>query len=220
MKTHAKKQIGVFVAVMVMFLIIPIVAYAIMYYSEVRNNAFSPASANVQVKEDNNEPEDKQYNDTYKFELSQNGNYQTNKVVSIYDERGKNDEYLKVMLIPSWYDNEGNVCANIGTITDFRTKSLNDMETALEVKNSYGEVVLTYLLDDYWKESWQYNQFDGCFYYNGLIKSDLTTTPLIKGIEVTSSVYEESKDYILHIDVLADAVQQYGYAVENRNWKD
>lgn len=219
MKKHKKKQIGIFVAVMVVFLIVPLVAYAVMYYSEVRNNAFSPASANVQLKEDKNKPEDK-HRGTYKFELSQNGNYQIDKTVSVYDERGKNDEYLKVMLIPGWYDIEGNVCANIGTITDFRTKSLNDMETALEVKNSYDEVILTYILDDYWQESWQYNQSDGCFYYNGLIKSNSTTAPLIKGVEITSSVYEESKDYILHIDVLADAVQQYGGAVERRNWKD
>lgn len=222
MKKFSSKRKALIIGVVTLLLIIPVTVYAIMYYSDIRQNEFIPAKANVQIKEDEHDPEDEHSSsdDEYRFTLSSNGNYSTNKAVQIHDERKMNDEYLKVLVIPSWYDSNGNAVANIEGVTDHRYKALNESETALEVYNGYGEAVITYLLDPYWKESWSYNDADGCFYYSGLIASGQTTSTLISGVEISPSVYNATDGYTLHVDILADAIQKYGDAVDNRKWSN
>ena len=212
-----KKRSIIFCSVLVSAFAIPLIVFAITYNSMNRTNYFQPAEANIQIKEDNF-PEDTKQKTNYTLTLNMAKNYSTEKEVAILDQRRKNDEYLRVCFVPMWYDSDGNVCAALNGITDFRTQKLNSTETALLFCNGYGETVMTLYLDSYWKTSWNYED-DGCFYYSGAVKSGETTPPLLTKVEISPSVYEEAKDYILHLDVLADAVQTYGNAKENREWK-
>lgn len=215
MKNRKKRSIINACIIAAMF-ITPLVVFAIMYSSGQRKNDFRQAEANIQVKEDDS-PQDENKKD-YTLKLDITNNYSVDKPVQIFDERKKNDEYIRVRFVPMWYDDEGHICASLNGISDFRTAKLNDTRDALLFCSVYGDTILTLKLDSFWENSWSYSEEDQCFYYSDVLQSGSATPALLSGVELSQAVYDEAEGYILQIDVLADAVQQYGDAKTNRQW--
>jgi len=199
-------------------------AYAISYFSLKRQNEFQPTSLNIQIEENDDTPEDTKSRKILKFTLTQDENYTTNKKIEIHNVAAKDDEYVRVKLIPNWVmikeDEEGNetefICANLGSISDFYNQSLNENRDSLIVYNTLNQPIVTYVLNSLWETSWVYNNNDGCFYHKGTLENGTAST-LIDNVIITSEVYQDTEDYSLTIDVLADAVQQYGNVSDNRN---
>jgi len=217
MNARTKRKIIVGSTIATLF-IAPLVVFAIMYNSRQRMNDFKPAEANVQVKEDSSPEDEKQK--SYTLTLDMSNHYSSEKSVQIFDERSKNDEYIRVRFVPMWYDSDNYLCASLNGITDFRTSKLNSTRDALLFCNGYDETVLTLNLDSYWENSWTYNETEQCFYYSGLLQTGGTTPALLEGIALSEAVYNEAEGYTLHLDVLADAIQQYGDAKTNRQWSE
>lgn len=222
-----KKKRLIIICTVAAFFITPLIVYALMYGSGEKKNDFAPAQANVQVKEgagENDTKDELVKNYVLTKDNEEGTSYSVEKTVQIVDERSKNDEYLRVTLVPMWYDEAGNVCAGLpGGITDFRTATLDQENNKLVYYNGAEtpEPILTlYLCSEegkLWSDNWTYED-DGYFYYKGPILSGNTTPPLITKVELSKDVYDATDGYELHLDVLADAVQTYGRATEERSW--
>ena len=153
------------------------------------------------------------------FEISQNGNYTISegKKVEIYNEEIKDDEYIRVKFVPCWIsESDEFICANLQGISDFYGQSLNDQKNKLIVYNSFGEEIITYILNGNWQSNWIYNETDSCFYHKGVLKTG-DSSVLLENVEISPDVAELAEGYKLKIDILADAVQQYGNVSDNRN---
>ena len=85
---------------------------------------------------------------------------------------------------------------------------------------TYDETLLILNLDSFWENNWTYVEDEQCFYYSGILQSGSATPALLSGVELPQAVYDETDGYTLHVDVLADAVQQYGDAKTNRQWNE
>ena len=215
MKKNKKRSVLISSIIAALF-ITPLVVLAVVYFSNRRTNAFQPAEANIQVKE-GGKSEDEIINTTdYKWTETDDGNYYTvEKPVQIYDERKKNDAYLRVRFVPVWYDDDENVCGGVNEFSDYSSVVLDHEDhsqaTALLFKNSTGTVLLTLSLfqdtDDHWSNSWDYNQSEQCFYYKGTIQSGDISPTLLTGAQISKDVFDRSAGYALHIEVLADAIQ-------------
>jgi len=220
-KLNKKRLAGVSGIAAVLF-IAPLIVFAMLYKSDVRENKFKPANDNVQIGENGQDPADTQDN-SYTWEpVTNSGNeitgYSADKTVffkngknSITDTRNNNDEYLRVRFVPMWYDGEGNICV-IDGVSDYSTVSLNsevqENATALVYSTISGAPTLTLRLSQKWHENWTFNAAEQCFYYKGLLRSDKTTDPLIAKAEITKAVYDQAEGYSMQIDVLADAIQK------------
>lgn len=226
-----KKRTVLISSIIATLFIAPLIVLAVVYYSNQRTNAFQPAEANIQVKEGNVCTDE--INDTidYKWTETDDSYYTVDKPVQIYDERKKNDEYLRVRFIPVWYDNDGNVCGGITGVSDYSTIALcdasddvitdeNDQQQATQLcfKDSTGAILLSMQLDLHWTNGWSYSMSDQCFYYKDRIKSGEFSSTLLKGAKISKSVFDSTNDYTLHIEVLADAIQTAGNAAETRMW--
>ena len=134
MKKLNKKRVAGISGIIAVFFIAPLIVFAVLYKSDVRENKFRPANDNVQIIENNNDPADTQDND-YNWEpFTDSTNeiigYSADKTASfkngksnITDPRHNNDEYLRVRFVPMWYDSEGNICV-IDGISDYSTAAL------------------------------------------------------------------------------------------------
>jgi hypothetical protein len=208
----------IFSSTLAALFVTPLLVFAVLYSSGVRRNSFRPAEANIQVKEDN-KPSDVKTKE-YTLILDADNNYRTDKTVQIYDERSRSDMFIRVRFVPMWYDADGFLCASLNGLTDFRTAKLNDDRNALLFCNGYDETVLTLELDPFWENSWIYQEDDQCFYYGGLLNTGETTPALLRSVVLSQQGYDETEEYTLHLDVLADAVQQYGNAKTDRQWSE
>lgn len=209
----------IFGSIFAVLLLPPLIAFAVVYNSVQRKNSFKPAEAKIEVAEGNSSGAELEKEFTFS---SSNSAYSVEKPVAVYDVCNKNDEYLRVSFIPMWYDEKGFVCGAIDGISDYKKISLEDNK--LIYKDSNDNELLTLYLADNWNNSWEFDdqqtyKQQAYFYYKGLIKSDKTTPDLLERVEIPSIVYDAAKeDYTLRIDVLADAVQQYGDAPSARGW--
>ena len=210
-----KKTILAVICTIAALFITPVIVYAVMYRSVKKENNFAPAQANIQVKEGDNvgDTADELTKEYVLTKDDEEGTtYSVDKVVRIYDERTKNEEELKVTLVPMWYDAMGDVCAGLpGGITDFRTVTLEDNKLVYKNGETTPKTILTvYLYSDgeaSWADSWTYDATDGCFCLKEPIKPDNTTPPLVTTVEVSKEVYDAADGYEFHLDVLANAVQ-------------
>lgn len=225
-KLRIKKERGIFLAILFSSVIVTgIVAYAISYLSNKRQNQFKKITPNIQIEENNDDhPQD--MSETPRkivFTLSE-GVYTAEKQVTIHNESGKDDEFVRVKLVPSWVTEDSGatyVCANIEGISDFAKQSLNEQRNKLIVTNFYDEPILTYVLHRNWEDDWTFDETDQCFYHIGILPSG-EASMLIDSVEISTDIYQQTVDgqYYLCIDVLADAIQQYGDAKTNRQWAE
>ena len=210
----------IFGSIFAVLLLPPLIAFAVVYNSVQRTNSFTPAQADIKIVEGNSSG-DQLEKDDYTVSLI-DGSYCVEKPVEVYDERNKNDEYLRVRFVPTWHDNDGFVCAALPDgISDYSSITVEDNKVLY--KNSNGQIILTLCIADDWNSSWKLHTVNSgqleYFYYDGLIRSDHTTPELITKVEIPSAVYALVKDdYTLKLDVLADAVQQSGSALYVRKW--
>ncbi|MBR4628602.1 MAG: hypothetical protein IKO47_13085 [Ruminococcus sp.] len=224
-KKKKKRTIIICSSLIAVLLITPLIVFALVYYSNRRTNSFQPAEANIQVKEGNEVGDEINNTADYKWTATDDGNfYKVEKPVQIYDERKKNDEYLRVRFIPMWYDTDGNVVGGADEFSDFSSFALDNEEqsqaTALLFKNSSGTELLKLNLDPNWSDSWSYNTSDQCFYYKAAIKSGDISSTLMTGAQISKAVFDSTEEYTLHIEVLADAIQTSGDPKNDRNWSE
>lgn len=228
MKKKKKRTIIICSSLIAVLLITPLIVFAVVYHSNPRTNSFQPAEANIQVKEGDEVGDEINNTTDYKWTATADGNfYKVEKPVRIYDERKKNDEYLRVRFIPMWYETDGTneyVVGGADEFSDFSSIALDNEEqsqaTALLFKNSTGTELLKLNLAQNWSNSWSYSTSDQCFYYKGTIKSGEISSTLLTGAQISKAVFDSTDGYILHIEVLADAVQQSGDPKTDRNWAE
>ena len=115
-----KKYTVIISSIIAALFIAPLIVLAVVYYSNQRTNEFQPAEANIQVKEGNVCTDE--INDTidYKWTETDDGYYTVDKPVQIYDERKKNDEYLRVRFIQSPLDRCGFVLLFLNVLAALR----------------------------------------------------------------------------------------------------
>ena len=216
-----KKRRTMIYSVAALLFIAPLIVFAVLYESKLRQNNFKPAEADIHVQEGNDHAEELIKPNGFKWKQS-GTDYTVDKPVQIFDVRKKNDEYLRVSLVPMWYDADGNVCGGDNAFSDYSTIELDRTDqtqaTALLFKNSDNDVLLTLKLctDPRWSDTWEYNATDHCFYYRGAIRSGDLSTELLSGAQIPGSVFTQTEDYKLHITVLADAIQTSADAKDDR----
>jgi hypothetical protein len=154
-------------------------------------------------------------------------NYIADKDVIIKDTRKKTGEVLRVTFIPMWYDmNERKeptdvLCNvfNFNTITQSGDTLIYCDHNASDGSNHSNDKIITLNLKSGWDTSgWSYQSNDGCFYYNGTLYSGNLTAQLLDSVELNAKAYELTENYVLKVDVLADAIQSSGNASSERNW--
>ncbi len=197
-----KKKSIAFGSIFAAAAVVPVAALAVVFYLSSKSNDFSPADVNIKISENNDTP---LQTASKEFTLlSENSVYHTDKQVKIF-ESSESSKQLKVKLVPGWYDANGEICGNLGNISDFYRQKIED--DSLIFFNRYDDKIVECILDEHWDRNWEYNSFDGCFYYTGKFDEDNYTSVLMTGVDILPSVYENSAGYDLHIDVLADSVQ-------------
>ena len=215
----SKKKKALIISAIILLLAFPIVAAAISYFSMIRENSFSPADMNIQVKE--NTQSDTQTDSSYTFTESENG-YSVSKKIEAVLSNNNYGGTIRIRLIPSWVKKEGDteyVCANLGNASDFRTwKKGNDGRTVI-VCDNYGGSIVTFVLNEYWSKYWSFDEDEGCFYYTGTAEPGETASQFIENVEISNNVYEATDGYTLKIDVLADIIQSEDSAADKRNWR-
>ena len=77
---------------------------------------------------------------------------------------------------------------------------------------------VTFTLADGWHEYWFYNSTDGYFYYKTAVEAGDSTEQLLASVTISSDTYAILEEYgiTLQIDVLTDAIQTEGGAVDAR----
>ncbi len=200
------------------------VAAAISYFSNSRQNDFSPAIQDILIEENDSTPEPTQ---TKELTFSLNDDYYTvdkkieiNNPYADKNQKPNDNEYVRVKLIPSWIDSNGKIYANLesgnlGKISDFYSQSIDGNN--LNVCDHFGTVIITYVLNNLWSTEWTYNENDGCFYHKGIVTNNSTASKLIESVKISKDVYDSTAGYQLQVDVLADAIQIYGEPLADRD---
>ena len=211
--SEKRKKIMICSAAGVMF-ITPLIVLAAMYNSSIRNNRFKPAEANIQIAENDNTPQDEQTSSYTITDTTEGGvhHYYVNKTVKVYDERNKNDEQLKVMIVPMWVDKAtGEICSCSDDTASLGFSTQEISGNTLVYKNSKGETVLTLYLNEspLWSEEWGTHTEDGCvvFTYKGEFTEGEYTHDLVTRGELSKAAYDNTEAYDIQLDVLADASQ-------------
>ena len=207
-KSDNKKRSAVVAAVLTAAFAVPLIALAVVYLSDILRNDFSPANINVKIEENGAEAQEIAEK-SMTFSLADNGSYSAEKQVKVMSEGTADKSELRVKLVPVWCMEDSEIiCGSIGNISDFRYQRLNDDRTSLEFLNNYKETILTCKLDSFWEDKWEYDSAKEVFIYKDKLKKGETTSALVSSVEVAPFVYEASEGYELHIDVLADTIQE------------
>ncbi|MBR4320134.1 MAG: hypothetical protein IKP69_08825 [Oscillospiraceae bacterium] len=240
MNNHKKftKKIGVVIALLT-FIPTTLVVSAILYYSNQAINPFHEGKANIQIKENNGSFQDTAENDMQwqKEKIDETTYYYCDKLVTLTSQY--DDQNLRLMLIPSWWKNktENGVNSSFSVAglanskyTDFSYIKLNRSisELTLDVYTANDTLILSFLLNQQaFEKNWgipagekiALNSFYLHYIGSEQLKTSQKTAPLITAVRIPENVYQTMyPDYELHIDVLADAIEKYGDAVDNRNF--
>lgn len=214
-----KKRKAIIGSLLALAAAVPVIVFAVVYYSNSRKNTFKPAEADILVQENDGEETvsgDELKDQTYTMvQEVQNGTYYTNKTVQIIDRRSNPGEALRVSFVPMWEDEDGNICGGVDGVTDIRSTALVD-NSKLVFRDGSGNTVITLYLKAGWNDSWSYDEGSGCFLFSGSLSSDKSTPELITKVEISDAVHTSAKDLTLQLDVLADAIQTGGGAAEAR----
>lgn len=213
-----KKRSVIIAGALAAAFVVPLVAMATVYFSENNTNLFNTTNVKMNAKiEENDLYEAEIATHEMTFTLSETGNYRVEKKVKVLSEETADDCELRVKIVPVWYvENGEDICGSIGNYSDFRYQILDEEEDELKFMNSYNEVIFICKLDKDWRKKWEYNNVYEAFVYKDVLKEGDATTTIVSAIEMPPSVYEATKGYELHIDVIADTVQVYGDASDER----
>ncbi len=221
MRKLNKKHIRGTLSVMSVLFLTPLAVYAIMLRSAEKVNQFRPANQNALIAENDNIPAV-----TQEKELSwTNTDDQpiAAKEVTVGEISDPNGEYLRVRLVPAWYDESGCVVSGIEDVTDICTARISG--DTLVFKGSGNEDRLTVNLADGWNDVWQpVPDQNNVMYFQSknLIKSGETGKKLMTSVEVSKDTLSKANenDIFLRLDVLTDSVQtlENGNTVTNPKW--
>lgn len=215
-----KKRSGIITGALAVAFAVPVIALAVVYLSRSARNNFNSSIFNMNVKiEENDSKAEEIAAREMTFKLSDTGKYSAEKQIKIVSEERSNDSELRVKIVPVWYTEGGDtVCGNIGNYSDFRYQRLDEDTNELKFMNVYNDVIFTCKLDEHWDEYWEYNNVYEAFVYKSVLEENEQTSTLVSSIEMIPAVYEATKGYELHIDVIADTIQVYDEASDKR-WK-
>jgi len=236
---NKKKLSGKWGAIISLAVIFPVslTAFALHYSSNQEVNIFQEGKANIQIAENEGTADDtiEPNNLFWKKEVQdETVYYVSDKLVTFTSQF--DDQNLRVMLLPSWWkkdeNNQEKLVAGLANskYTNFSYVKLNRSvsELTLDVYTANDILVISYLLNpSTFSKSWEIPQEDKIsidnFYlhYKGSdqLKKGTTSAPLITAVRIPEEVYHTMyPDYELHIDVIADAIEKYGDAVDNRNF--
>ncbi|MBR1592141.1 MAG: hypothetical protein IJ666_03935 [Ruminococcus sp.] len=216
-KRKLSKSSALITALVVLTGVGMLTAFAILYLSNERKNVFNVGSAQIHVEENddsNTEPE-KSNELTWKkeYENNEDSPYIADKKIVITST--KNDEYIKVMLVPGWRDKNGYIC-QLNELSDFAVFETEAKKMYL--KNRNNQLIVTLNLDGKWREYWNYDAEQNCFHYKELLPVNASTHPLLQSVEISDTVYSLSEKCTFWLDVITDSVEQYGDVIEKRNF--
>lgn len=181
-------------------------------------NDFYPAEINIAVQENGEANENSQTSRELEWEPD-GESFKAKKQVQILnvdkDEENNADAYIRVCFVPHW-----TVTTADGTEADVASTkevtSFGDYPANID-GNTFTMGDVTFTLNSDWKSSWIYNSTDGYFYCKNIVSAGDLTSPLLDSISMTKDAYEKIPDgVILRVDVLADAIQTEGGAVDAR----
>lgn len=173
-----------------------------------RTNEFDPATAQIEIKENNSTPQATSEKELILDTDEEKSKFTVDKKVQITSS--KNEEYIKAALIPQWYDAAGRLSAGLGDISDFGLAQEPDtVKNIQQYVSSQNEnfVILTYHLAADWSDYWTYDKDTGFYHYKNSLKKGQSTEPLILSVEMSADVYELSEGYELQIDVITESIQ-------------
>ena len=231
---NKKKLSGKWGAIISLAVIFPVslTAFALHYSSNQEVNIFQEGKANIQIAENEGTADDtiEPNNLFWKKEVQdETVYYVSDKLVTFTSQF--DDQNLRVMLLPSWWK-ENNLVAGLANskYTDFSYVKLNRSvsELTLDVYTANDILIMSYLLNpSSFSKNWEIPTGEkislDSFYlhYKGTeqLKKEEVSAPLITAVRIPEEVYNTMyPDYELHIDVIADAIEKYGDAVDNRNF--
>ena len=95
----------------------------------------------------------------------------------------------------------------------------DDSEDSDICEYTMGDV--TFTLSSDWSTSWLYNSTDGYFYYKAIVEVGDTTKELLSSVSISQKTYKilEAYGISLEVDILADAIQTQGGALDAR-WSE
>ena len=200
-----------------------IVYAAYLYFSNERINQFSEGEADVEVIE-NEDSDNPIQTGTQPFtwakenELDENSDYSVVKKVRA--KSMTDDQFVRVQIVPSWRDSDGNICTP-EYISDFGYITVENGELLFK-RTQNSEPTITCVLAGNYSDYWAYDSDSHCFIYNELLPKGSETELLMTSVKISKDVYAYTYDsltdteYELYVDVLVDSVEQYGKAKQTR----
>lgn len=195
---------------LVVFMVVNIIAVAAILpqLRQERENNVTPDTAKITIQENGDEPHQTSENPMPLPSPDDDGGYLLDKRVEITSTQ--NDEYLKVAMVPQWYDADGRLCGGLGDANDFGLAQPPDplTNTQRHVSASNTSVtILTYHLSPDWQDYWRYDASSGFYYYKTILHKGETTRPLLLQVKLSAEAYALCQDHELHIDVIAESTQ-------------
>ena len=213
-----KKTIAAAVAVSVILFLTPLVVFALMLKSAERSNQFHPAKQDIAIAENQSKPAETQENEIEWSETTNaKGNHVTVKEVEVGEISNPNGEYLRVRLVPSWYDSSGCVVSGIEDVTDICSAKI-DGNTLVFMDSGGTKTIVTVNLAENWSDKWKTVSDNGKVQYFETIqpiKSGDKSVKLVSSVEISDTILQtaNTNNIFLRLDVLADSIQ----SVENNN---
>ncbi|MCR4794084.1 MAG: hypothetical protein K5898_02730 [Ruminococcus sp.] len=207
-----KKHIAAAAAGAVILFLTPLIVYAFILKSAEKVNQFRPAKQDILIAENQNNPAETQDNEI-KWSVTTNtsGNHVAVKEVSVNEISNPNGEYLRVRLVPAWYDSSGCIVSVIEDVTDICSAVIEDNK--LLFKDSGGEnTVVTVNLAENWNEKWETvpNNTNVQYFKSKVpIKKDDKEIELMSSVEISDTILSsaQTNNITLHLDVLTDSIQ-------------
>lgn len=213
-----KKTIAAAAAVSVILFLTPLVVFALMLKSAERSNQFHPAKQDIAIAENQGKPAETQENEIKWSETTNAvGNHVAVKEVEVGEISNPNGEYLRVRLVPSWYDSSGCVVSGIENVTDICSAKI-DGNTLVFMDSGGTKTIVTVNLAENWSDKWKTVSDNGKVQYFETIqpiKSGDKSVKLVSSVEISDTILQtaNTNNIFLRLDVLADSIQ----TVENNN---
>lgn len=219
-----KKRIAALTAASVMLFLTPLVVFALMLKSAEIVNAFHPAEQEVVIAENNGKPAETQENELeWSATTNPAGNHVADKAVEVGEISNPNGEYLRVYLVPAWYDESGCVVSGIESVTDIRSAAVVGDTDTLVFRDSGGyDAHITVNLAENWDDVWKPMPDETNVQYfetKQPIKSGDARVKLVSSVEVSDTVLQtaDANNIFLRLDVIADSVQTFENNTDENN---
>ena len=210
------KKIHIAIAVSVLFMLFmtPLVVSAIMLKSADKVNQFRPAKQDIAVAENQSKPAETQEKEIkWSSDPNSSGNYVAEKVVELGETSNPNGEYLRVRLVPAWYDPSGCAVTGIADLTDICSSKVDGDKLIFKDSGDTNTIVTVNLAEN-WDDKWDpVSDINGKVQYfisKVPIKSGDEKIKLVSSVEIPESVLTAARtnNIDLRLDVLADSIQE------------